>query len=77
MCVLLYLFKTRVLLECCIFQPAIGCCALQTLVEIVIFSVFYAKKLKNAKICYKIKQKTGFFSLYQNAGLLFFCIIVM
>ena len=41
MCVLLYLFKTRVLLECCIFQPAIGCCALQTLVEIVIFSVFY------------------------------------
>ena len=29
---------------CCIFWPAFGCCPLQTLVEIVIFSVFSAKK---------------------------------
>ena len=27
---------------CCIFQPAFGCCAPQTLVKIVIFSVFSA-----------------------------------
>ena len=26
--------------DCCIFRPAFGCCAFQTLVEIVIFSVF-------------------------------------
>ena len=34
---------------CCIFRPAFGCCALQTLVEIVIFSafiqLFYSLKL--------------------------------
>ena len=34
---------------CCIFPPAFGCCAPQTLVEIVIFSIFYAKKLKKRK----------------------------
>ena len=32
--------------ECCIFGPAFGCCAPQTPVEIVIFSVFCAEKLK-------------------------------
>ena len=31
--------------NCCIFPPAFGCCAPQRLVKIVIFSVFYAKKL--------------------------------
>ena len=34
---------------CCIFWPAFGCCALQTLIEIVIFNVFSAKKLKKAR----------------------------
>ena len=46
---------------CCIFQPAYGCCALQTLVEIVIFSVFCAKNLKKQEICSKILQKTCLF----------------
>ena len=36
---------------CCIFRPAFGCCALQTLVKIVIFSIFSAKKLKKQDIC--------------------------
>ena len=31
-------------LWCCIFRPAFGCCKLQTLVEIVIFSIFHGKK---------------------------------
>ena len=31
---------------CCIFPPGFWCWAPQTLVKIVIFSVFYAKKLK-------------------------------
>ena len=30
-------------LNCCIFQPAFGCCVLQALVEIVIFSVLTGK----------------------------------
>ena len=42
--------------QCCIFRPALGCCALQTLVKIVIFSVFCAKKPKKQKICSKILQ---------------------
>ena len=33
-------------IACCIFRPALGCWALQTLVEIVIFNVFAAKTLK-------------------------------
>ena len=42
-----------------IFWPAFGCWALQTLVEIVIFSSFCAKKLKKKQeICSKILQKT-------------------
>ena len=32
--------------KCCIFRPAFGCCALQTLVKIVIFSIFCAKKAR-------------------------------
>ena len=35
--------------KCCIFWPAFGCCASQMLVEIVIFSIFCAKKLKKRK----------------------------
>ena len=42
----------------CIFQPAFGCCALQTLLAIVIFTVFSAKKLKKQEICSKFLQKT-------------------
>ena len=34
----------------CIFQPAFGCYALQTLVDIVIFSVFCVKKFFGNKI---------------------------
>ena len=33
----------------CIFWPAFGCCALHTLVEICIFNVFCANKLKTLK----------------------------
>ena len=59
-------------LGCCIFRPAFGCCALQTLVEIVIFSIFVAKNLKKQEICGKFQQKNSFFlSLHQNTGLLF------
>ena len=39
---------------CCIFRPAFGCCALQTLVEIVFFSVFAAKNLKKTRILQQI-----------------------
>ena len=35
--------------RCCIFWPAFGCCIPQTLVEIVIFSIFCAKNLKKCK----------------------------
>ena len=41
---------------CCIFRPAFG-----VLVEIVLFSIFCAKKLKKHEICIKILQKTRFF----------------
>ena len=34
---------------CCTFQPAFGCCALQTLVERVIFSIFCPKRLKKTR----------------------------
>ena len=48
--------------------------ALQTLVEIVIFSVFNGIKLKKQQeICSKILQKNIFFlSLHQNTGRLFY-----
>ena len=42
-------------------STAFGCCTLQTLVEIVIFSVFNVKMLKKQEICSKILQKTCFF----------------
>ena len=58
---------------CCIFRPAFGCCALQKLVEIVIFRVFSAKNLKKVEICSKFLQKKKFLlSLHQNAGRLFY-----
>ena len=34
---------------CCLFRLAFGCCALQTLVKILIFSVFNDEKLKKGK----------------------------
>ena len=34
---------------CCIFRPAFGCCAPLRLVEIFLFSIFCAKKLKKFK----------------------------
>ena len=55
--------------DCCIFRPAFGCCALQTLVEIVIFNVFAAKNLKKARNLQQILAKDSFFfNLHQNAG---------
>ena len=36
-------------LLCSNFRPAFGCCARQTLVELVIYSVFAAKNLKKAR----------------------------
>ena len=54
--------KTLVLtLKCCIFRPAFGCCALQTLVEIVIFSIFAAKNPKKARNLQQIYAKNSFF----------------
>ena len=44
---------------CCIFRPAFGCCALQTLVEIVFFSVFAAKNLKKGRILQQISVKNS------------------
>ena len=47
---------------CCIFRPAFGVRSTQTLVEMVIFSLFAAKKLKKKQeICSKFLQKTVFF----------------
>ena len=61
--------------DCCIFWPAFGCCALQPLVKIVIFSVFAAKNLKKARNFNKFAanfSKKHFFKLQQNAGGLFY-----
>ena len=46
---------------CCIFRPAFGCCALQLLVEIVIFSVFNGKKPKKARNLQQNFTKNMFF----------------
>ena len=46
---------------CCIFQPVFGCCAPQALVEIVIFSIFYAKKLKKVTNLQHNQAKNLFF----------------
>ena len=42
--------------DCCIFQPAFGCCALQTLVKICFFNVFHAKRAENYEKWGKIKS---------------------
>ena len=60
-------------IQCCIFQPAFGCCARQTLVEIAIISVFAAKNLKKSKkFAANFCKKKKFFNLHQNAGRLFY-----
>ena len=56
-------------IECCIFRPAFGCCVLQTLVVIVIFSIFAAKKLKKARILQQISAKNRFELLVKNVFL--------
>ena len=57
---------------CYIFWPAFGCCAPQKLVEIFIFSIYCAKKLKkwekSRKFEAKFIKKHIFFNLHQNAG---------
>ena len=59
--------------ECYIFQPGFGCCTLQTLVKIVIFSIFSAKKLlKSKKFAANFCKKHVFFSLRQNADRQFY-----
>ena len=60
------------IITCCIFRPAFGCCALQTLVEMGIFSIFAAKNHKKQEFCSKFQQKTVFFAFHQNAGRLFY-----
>ena len=47
--------------ECCIFRPAFGCCAVQSLVKRIIFSIFSAKKLKKARNLQQIFAKNMFF----------------
>ena len=44
-------------LFCCIFRPAFGCWALETLVEIVILSVFFCKKAKKTRHLQQIFAK--------------------
>ena len=48
---------------CCIFLPAFGCCALQTLVNLVIFSIFAAKNFKKARILQQNSAKNSFFCI--------------
>ena len=47
--------------HCCIFWQAFGCCALQALVEILIFSIFCAKKQKKMQKVNKFGAKCGNF----------------
>ena len=56
---------------CCIFQPVFGCCALQIIVEIWVFNIFCAKKLKKEEKAQKSRQnwaKLFFFDLHPKAG---------
>ena len=48
-------------LDCCIFRPAFGCCALQTLVEMTIFSIFTHFFLKKARNFQQILAKSRFY----------------
>ena len=57
--------------DCCILQLGFGCCAPQTLVEIVIFNVFVLKSWKKQKFDAKWCKKRGFLSLHQNNGWVF------
>ena len=55
----------------CIYPLAFGCCAPQTQLEIVIFSVFIQKSWKTQKsnkFAAKFSKKMGFQSLHQNAS---------
>ena len=45
----IHTMKCLLIRNCCIFWPAFGCCALQTLVEMAFFSIYCAKKLKKAR----------------------------
>ena len=67
---------TTLIKNCCIFQPAFGCCTLQSLVEICFFNGFYAKKQKKGRKSKKIDAKK--LSLHQNAsrGLCFLYLFV-
>ena len=65
-------FKKPASNVCCIFRPPFGCCALQTQVKIVIFSVFNGKKLKSKKFAENFAKNMFFLSLHQNAGRLFY-----
>ena len=71
----LYLIADFSYSVCCIFWPVFGCCTPQTLVEIFIFSIFCAKKLKmqkRKKFAAKFSKITWFLSLHQNAGQMFY-----
>ena len=61
---------------CCIFQPAIGCCAPKTLVEIYIFNGINNEKQKKdkkaRKFAAKFSKKFVFLSLHQSAGRMFY-----
>ena len=48
--------------NCCIFWPAFGCCAFQTLIKMTIFSVFCSKNLKKARNLQQILAKHSFFA---------------
>ena len=56
----------------CIFWPVFGCCALQMLVKICFFKVFWAKHWKKGrkskKFEAKVSTKMGFLSLHPNTG---------
>ena len=59
----------------CIFQPAFGCCAPQTQVEIVMFSICYAKKLKKHQKETNLLQnlaKNGFLKFAPKRWLIFY-----
>ena len=43
--------------NCCIFWPAFGCCSLQSLVKILFFNIFCARKLKKWKESKKFGAK--------------------
>ena len=48
----------KVISVCFLFRPAFGCCALQTLVEVLILNVFCAEKLKKCKKVRNLQQNS-------------------